>query len=224
MNTVGGGHDKGGKNKGAGLRINTFLPYTGDSSGMVLASNMATANEAVSNSPGRNRINKGNSHHLPNPSTSTFSNVSLSQSVICEISERTGGALEDSVGGTNDAVKALWRDGVESARQKHASQESPERRTNNITVVNKSKGIAQIKEVSGDYSPSRKTHTTAKSTVRSKCKNFPEDIQTSYTRFKTTRNHGQKENKNSILQSIIEDVQFCGLYSCGIDTNPDNNN
>ena len=122
------------------------------------------------------------------------------------------------MGGTNDAVKALLRDGMESARQKH-TQETPERRT----MCNKAKGLSMIKEASGgDSSPSRNTHSTAKSTVSEKSKSFLEDIQTTYTNFKTKRNNGQKENKNSILQSIVEDVQFCGLYFCGIDTTTDN--
>jgi len=238
INAVGGGQDKGGAggvcNGKNGL---PFVPYTGDGP----TNNMATANTAVvRDSPGRNRNNKvgiggGSSQHRPNISTSTFSNVSLSseedtdnipftgvvndssQSVISEISERTGGALDGSIGNTNDAVKALLRDGMECAQKKHnAARETPERRT---TMANKAKGLSMIKEGNnGDSSPSRNTHSTAKSTVGEKSKNFLEDIQTTYTRFKTTRNHGQKENKNSILQGIIEDVQFCGLYFCGMDT------
>lgn len=45
-------------------------------------------------------------------------------------------------------------------------------------------------------------------------------VETAYDKYKRFRNKGYAENR-SILQAIIEDIQFCGMYFCGIDTSID---
>jgi hypothetical protein len=87
-------------------------------------------------------------------------------------------------------------------------------------------------------SPSRDTCTTKKSTLTG-CtgafsdhlpKNFLHDLRTTYAQFKAALNDknestgaggGNNDNTNSnsgMFQSFVEDVQFCGLYFCGLDT------
>lgn len=189
---------------------------------------------------------KNGKGHRQHPSTGTFSNVSISddemdqipmtgmmkessptrsgvvdqvshsdQSVISEISERTGGALE----GNSDArVQALLREGMDTVRQKEASETgAPE-----VTKKGKNKRV--------DSSPSRNTNSTAKSTLTgsgseaggsgSQARSILGDIRSNYATFKTSRNNGKKE-KGTVLQSIIEGIEFCGLYFCGIDTTQD---
>mmetsp|Transcript_30880 Transcript_30880/g.56554 ORF Transcript_30880/g.56554 Transcript_30880/m.56554 type:complete len:263 (-) Transcript_30880:202-990(-) len=197
-------------------------------------------------------------------------NDGCAQSVISEISERTGGALDgsnvvynysgdnnnnDSNSNNNisnnmshtDAVKALLREGMESARQKHAASTDRTKQQRSLAKIressattNSGSGGSGGSKHSGSHSRnSRNTHTTARSTIDS-CngnnnsnsnnsnsskphKKFLDDIHHTYAKFKTDRNGGKDENGNrSILTSIIEDVQFCGLYFCGIDTTIDN--
>lgn len=228
-----------------------FIPYTGSDTGAVLTStsnNVATtgagSGTGTTNIDSSSHTKRQGNHHKPKSSSSTFDNVSLSdeemdnipftgivdssnQSVMSEISERTGGG---PLSGTDEAVKAILREGMESAMFK--SRQEQQQASKN------SKGKASVSENNG--SPSRETHTTAKSSIASNgngCQqsvkstlskscssnnnNLLDDIQTTYTRFKIERNNGQKENKSSILNSIIEDIQFCGLYFCGIDTTQD---
>eukprot|EP00571_Detonula_confervacea_P001239 CAMPEP_0172318822 /NCGR_PEP_ID=MMETSP1058-20130122/35897_1 /TAXON_ID=83371 /ORGANISM="Detonula confervacea, Strain CCMP 353" /LENGTH=494 /DNA_ID=CAMNT_0013033727 /DNA_START=87 /DNA_END=1571 /DNA_ORIENTATION=- len=222
----------GAANVGGGQQIseNSFVPYTGSDAGPVVLTNTTAV---VS---GGKRTITGKGHHAPKISSSTFDNVSLSdeelnipftgmvnhdssnQSVISEISERSAGG---PLSGSDEAVNALLREGMESARLKQQGKTSKSARTKAASSL------------AADGSPSREIHTTAKSSSnnnnnnndcqqtstmdQSNNNNLLEDIQTTYTKFKTTRNNGRKE-KSSILSSIIEDIQFCGLLFCGIDT------
>jgi len=248
LDAIGG---PGSPSRGDRGNNNTFVPYMSDSN---VVSSMGGG------SPSRYRNNNtSTSRHRKDTSNGTFSNVSLSddedmdnipftgivndeaQSVISEISERTGGPLEGNIhsGGNANTVKALLREGMESARQRHASQGLTQERRTNVTVTNGDKpskreggggGLAKIKEGGSDASPSRNTATTARSSDAfsggdgaGSRRSFLEDIQRTYAKFKTDRNGGRHE-KSSVLQSIIEDVQFCGLYFCGIDTTTSDDN
>jgi len=287
VSALGGGQD-GGRG--------TFVPYSGGGGrGEVLNNDTTTTSTTRSNHNNNNNNNSRNqnfasSNHRPNASNSTFSNISLSsdedmdnipfngivndsaQSVISEISERTGGALlegnsvvysysdDNNTNNNNnnymshtDAVKALLREGMESARQKQAASTAPNKTKQQ--QQQQQGGLSKIREGSAttnsgggggggsNHGGSHSTHTTARSTIDScNCnnnnnnnnhhhnsnsskpnKNFLEDIHHTYSKFKTDRNGGKDENGNrSILSSIIEDVQFCGLYFCGIDTTRDN--
>jgi hypothetical protein len=42
-------------------------------------------------------------------------------------------------------------------------------------------------------------------------------VESAYNKFKRNKNKGKAENR-SILHAIIEDIQFCGMYFCGLDT------
>ena len=135
-------------------------------------------------------------------------------SVISEISERSSSRRTQSHVGER-AVKALLREGMVNAKLRDSgmlvdplpsSEESPRSHQQEGQMMNIN---------------NNKNDGTTKSTTSSKRSSnnnlFLEDIQNNYYKFKTSRNNGLKEGR-SILSSIIEDVQFCGLYFCGIDT------
>ena len=198
------------------------VPYTGQQG---VNNNAAAEANLVANAKAQSMTKR----HHSKVSTSTFDNVSLDTeeednlfndekygftssaqtnqlgmakpgdngSVISEISDRTGGN-----GGNPEArVQALLREGMAA------------------TKANSAAGPPRIPP------PSPTTSKTSKLTDQDNTQNTSKgtftwsEIKHNYTTFKTSRNNGLKEKSNgSILSSIIEDVQFCGLYFCGIDT------
>ena len=185
--------------------------------------------------------------HQKSRSTSTFDNVSLdtedeldnipytgkvsninknqhssssdNQSVISELSDRTGGNNNTENGNSpEERVKALLREGMASATKKGEGSKAGD-----ITAGGGNQG--QPPSNGEDVLPLRTKPQTVASSLTSNKTATPGllswyDIQTTYTEFKTSRNKGKPE-KSSILSSIVEDVQFCGLYFCGIDTTTD---
>lgn len=192
--------------------------------------------------------------HRQDMSNGTFDNVSVSddemdlipmtgvvnrggavgdsdQSVISEISERTGVALEGGGGDDSDAarVRALLKDGMKNVRRGEATSAA-------MTKERKVKGAA-------DSSPSRNTHSTARSTRsgmggdgggsaggggtggQSSRGSLLGDIRSNYERFKTSRSGGgsKRGGAATLLQTVMEDLEFCGLYFCGIDTTTPHN-
>lgn len=232
-----------------------FTPYTGDTNATT-----GNNNKELLNTGTRTQKRGSPPGHQKKTSSSTFSNVSISddemdnipftgivnqylndsgdhQSVMSELSERTSSRLNPEY----DAVREILRDGMESCNAKRKEQENI-KETKAAKVVNsKLKLLTMIKaEDTNDKntnSNSNKgdngsTDTTAKSSgakstlTSSTTTNMLQNIQSNYSKFKTSRNNGQKES-TTILSSIIEDLQFCGLYLCGIDTTDDddeNNN
>jgi len=124
-------------------------------------------------------------------------------SVISEISDRTGG--RNAAANPDERVKALLREGM-AATKANAAASAPRVPPPSPTTSKTSKLTDQDN-----------TQNTSKGTFTWN------EIKHNYTTFKTSRNNGLKEKSNgTILSSIIEDVQFCGLYFCGIDTTTDN--
>lgn len=229
-----------------------FTPYTGDTNATT-----GNNNKELLNTGTRTQKRGSPPGHQKKTSSSTFSNVSISddemdnipftgivnqylndsgdhQSVMSELSERTSSRLNPEY----DAVREILRDGMESCNAKRKEQENI-KETKAAKVVNsKLKLLTMIKaEDTNDKntnSNSNKgdngsTDTTAKSSgakstlTSSTTTNMLQNIQSNYSKFKTSRNNGQKES-TTILSSIIEDLQFCGLYLCGIDTTEDDEN
>ncbi|KAL9183236.1 hypothetical protein ACHAXT_005023 [Thalassiosira profunda] len=202
----------GGQNEGEG-----FTPYTGEAGAKTAGA--------------KTTVSKG---HKKKTSTSTFDNVSVSddeldhipvsgivgasgQSVISEMSERTGA-------GGNSAVKALLKEGMDSLRAKatEAKEDSPGRETRTQLLRQISHAASGELSEKADQ-PSRTAPSTVPSSTMSigmAGRNFLTGVKDTYKQFKFSHNDGKKE-KGSILQSIVEDVQFCGLYFCGIDTTHD---
>jgi len=184
-------------------------------------------------------------NHRPIRSSSTFSNVSVSDDEDMDF----------------DAVDALLMEGMESARrttkkhfvaaaaaatsttyqeslENHATTNSARESINDRSKRGKIKEGRTQEGGSIIIAPSRNTAAAksetkpAKSTnntnnMGDKSKVFLTDIRTTYAKFKTERsnsnnsnsnNNGQNENKPSMLQSIMDDVQFLGLYFCATDT------
>mmetsp|Transcript_268 Transcript_268/g.514 ORF Transcript_268/g.514 Transcript_268/m.514 type:complete len:525 (+) Transcript_268:287-1861(+) len=170
--------------------------------------------------------------HRQTKSAGTFSNVSLSseedaipfsgivndsaQSVISEISERTGGPGGRGAEGSSDAVQAILREGMENVQRKQNVDSSHEI----LTKIKETRGGKNTKDEMSSGSSAKRTLFA--------------DMQTKYTRFKNSRRSRPKEGDNKkgndsnnkspsvgVLHSIMEDVQFCGLYFCGIDTTTD---
>jgi len=209
------------------------VPYTGQQ-GVTGSNNNNMAAEAnlVANAKAQSMTKR----HHSKVSTSTFDNVSLDTeeednlfndekygyttssntanhqlgmakpgdngSVISEISDRTGG--RNAAANPDERVKALLREGMAATKSNAAS--APRVPPPSPTTSKTSKLTDQDN-----------TQNTSKGTFTWN------EIKHNYTTFKTSRNNGLKEKSNgSILSSIIEDVQFCGLYFCGIDTTTDN--
>ena len=201
------------------------VPYTGQQQG----NNAAAEANLVANAKAQSMTKR----HHSKVSTSTFDNVSLDTeeednlfndekygytsstnqlgmakpgdngSVISEISDRTGG--NNAAANPDERVKALLREGM-AATKSNAAASAPRVPPPSPTTSKTSKLTDQDN-----------TQNTSKGTFTWS------EIKHNYTTFKTSRNNGLKEKSNgSILSSIIEDVQFCGLYFCGIDTTTDN--
>ena len=216
-------------------------------------SHQATAAFATKNNNGQ-KIKGKLAIHQKSRSTSTFDNVSLdtedemdnipytgkvstnnknqhsssdNQSVISELSDRTGGNNnnnnnnnENGSSSPDERVKALLREGMASATKKG---EGSTKVAGDITAGEGHQG--QQPSNGEDVLPLRTKPQTVASSLSSHKTATPGllswyDIQTTYTEFKTSRNKGKPE-KSSILSSIVYDVQFCGLYFCGIDTTTD---
>mmetsp|Transcript_25226 Transcript_25226/g.45464 ORF Transcript_25226/g.45464 Transcript_25226/m.45464 type:complete len:480 (-) Transcript_25226:887-2326(-) len=188
-------------------------------------------------------------NHRPIRSSSTFSNVSVSDD-------------EDT---DSDAVDALLKEGMESARRTKkknvavaaeaatATANYRESRENHAAnnrsgeSINDKSNRGKIEEGrargrgSTIIAPSRNNAATkatfetkpAKSFNNNNSSNnnnmgdksnvFLTDIRTTYAKFKTERNNRNNnndpnDNKPSLLQSIMDDVQFLGLYFCATDT------
>lgn len=199
------------------------VPYTGQQQ---QGNNMAAEANLLANAKAQSMTKR----HHSKVSTSTFDNVSLDTeeednlfndekygytssstqnqlgmakpgdngSVISEISDRTGG--RNAAANPDERVKALLREGMAATKANAAS--APRVPPPSPTTSKTSKLTDQDN-----------TQNTSKGTFTWN------EIKHNYTTFKTSRNNGLKEKSNgSILSSIIEDVQFCGLYFCGIDT------
>ena len=217
-------------------------------------SHQATAAFATKNNNGQ-KIKGKLAIHQKSRSTSTFDNVSLdtedemdnipytgkvsninknqhssssdNQSVISELSDRTGGKNnnnnnnnENGSSSPDERVKALLREGMASATKKGEGST----KAGDITAREGNQG-PQPSNNGEDVLPLRTKPQTVASSLTSNKTATPgllswNDIQTTYTEFKTSRNKGKPE-KSSILSSIVYDVQFCGLYFCGIDTTTD---
>ena len=144
-----------------------------------------------------------------NSSQASAGPVSLSdcsdsnQSVISEIFEGL-----DADDRQNDAVKALFMDGLLDGTNKTGG-----RTTGKVDKSRRGTSPSASSLVKDGLS----TVTTANSTTSdNQPKSFFEDIQSTYTKFKIWRNNGASE-KPSISSGIMEDVQFCALYFCGVD-------
>ena len=211
------------------------VPYTGQQNGVTgNNNNMAAEANLVANAKAQSMTKR----HHSKVSTSTFDNVSLDTeeednlfndekygytsssgatnhqlgmakpgdngSVISEISDRTGGN-NAAAGSPDERVKALLREGMAATKANSAAASAPR-------VTPPSPTTSKTSKLTNE-----ETQNTSKGTFTWS------EIKHNYTTFKTSRNNGLKEKSNgSILSSIIEDVQFCGLYFCGIDTTTDN--
>ncbi|KAL7533361.1 hypothetical protein ACHAWF_004470 [Thalassiosira exigua] len=222
----------------------SFVPYTGDGGGngsKVVSASAKTAIRGNNKASNHHRPNHSIDTFDMSVSDCEMDQIPMSGvasggggSVVSEISERTGGHARtgsfgraSASGGSGGAVKALLKEGMERVRNEGDGRAqaavvvTPER-----VARDRVQDLSMIKEEGGSNkpggdkpSPSRETHTTAKSTASfaSQKRGFVRDLQENYATFKTERN-GVKKEKGSALQSILEDVQFCGLYFCGMDT------
>ena len=205
--------------------------------GVALTMNMASSQAALTNNNNSQQQTKkrgGGGGRGRTQSSSTFDNVSLDtedeldnipfngmvqrsdNSVISEISERSRRTATQSQVGEG-AVKALLREGMVNVnlRENGMLLDPALSNESESTLRRRSSHHNQQQQLNINNK-----NDGAKSTTSSKTSNYNnllEDITSNYTKFKTSRNNGQKEGR-SILSSIIEDVQFCGLYFCGIDT------
>ena len=94
--------------------------------------------------------------------------------------------------------------------------------------------VAAVAVSTAGASPLRKTGSNNNNTVstvsmtsaaNNSSKNNPSSssnnttgIDTAYDKYKRTKNKGNNNNNRSILKAIYEDIQFCGMYFCGLDT------
>jgi hypothetical protein len=191
-----------------------------------------------------------------NNNNNSKSSIVDDQSVISEISERTGAFMDDKTNDddihANDAVRALLRGGGGMGEEEIRPTTTTVRYKMNggsgsgggTTATPASSTKHTIETPSYIHRQHQRLCSTKKCTTTAatakKCsspmdaiKLFLDDVQTKYGTYKATRSssdqqqqHQQQEEKQGqeeehqgcSIQSIIENIQFCGWYLCGMDT------
>lgn len=166
--------------------------------------------------------------------------TSSSQSVISEISERTGAfslggpiPLHDFTSGegtTNEGGRNVTSNDNGALGGMTNSGTAPRSHPSSSSVPSPSRKSGSFRSVNNNDNDNNHNEPNKAKSSLLYLHSLVDDVRSSYATFKSMRAEGSKKKRaaknddddkfglSSLLRWIVEDVEFCGWYLCGIDT------